>query len=90
MRRWLFTLLAVLALIAVLYVFISPAVDLDPVTTRAWQIALLLLCGLAYWSRFLTQRCKPAWKLRTVPPCLTQTAPLYPPPKLALLCSRVC
>jgi hypothetical protein len=89
-RRWLFILLAVLALIAVLYVFISPAVDLDPVTTRAWQIALLLLCGLAYWGRLLTQGCKPACELRTVLPCLADAVPLYPPPELALLCSRTC
>jgi len=56
-RRWLVILLGLLALIAVLYVFVSPAVDLDPTTTRAWQIALLLLCAPAFLCHVLAGRC---------------------------------
>jgi len=60
-RRWLFIVLAVVALTAILYVTISPDVDLDPTVNRAWQRALLLLCLFAWLAklsiRFSTITC---------------------------------
>lgn len=53
MRGWLFAIIALLLLMAVLYVCISPAVDLDPTITRAWQLAILLISSLAYLGRIV-------------------------------------
>ena len=53
-RRLLFAFIALLLVAAVLYVVVSPSVDLDPTTTRSWQLAFLLLCALAYLGHVLT------------------------------------
>lgn len=91
MRRWLFAIVALLLLMAVLYITISPAVDLDPTITRAWQLACLLICALAYWGRVQVhllrgtplQACKSPARVPLGPPASSPTGS-------QLDCSRLC
>ena len=50
--------MAVVALVAVLYVTISPAVDLDPTVTRASRLAALILFALAWLAQVVIHICR--------------------------------
>ena len=81
-----------MVLAAVLYVCISPAVDLDPTVTRAWQLALLLICSLAYLGRILIGLipASPVFKFTECFSGLDASPPACSRTDSALLCSRLC
>lgn len=92
MRRWLFAIIALVLLIAVTYVFVSPAVDLDPTVTRAWQLAALLICSLAYLGRMIVALVF-LWGAGTLTVCyagLDTSPPPFARLSPALLCSCLC
>lgn len=91
-RRWLFAIVALLVLIAVLYVCISPAIDLDPTITRAWQLAILLISSLAYFGRALVglMPALPAGKFTECFSGLDAGPPAFGHTSAVLLCPRLC
>jgi hypothetical protein len=91
-RHWLFAIIALLVLIAVLYVCISPTVDLDPTITRAWQLAALLICSLVYFGRILVglMSALPGYKFAKWFSGWDAGPPVFAQTSAALLCSRLC
>jgi hypothetical protein len=89
-RRLLVACVALLLLMAVLYVFASPAVDLDPTITRAWQLAFLLLCALAYLAKIIATAPRPL-RLAECSSCRANAPPAVPlSPGRNLHCSWLC
>lgn len=91
-RRLLFAIIALMVLMAILYVCISPAVDLDPTVTRAWRLAALLICSLAYFGRILVGSIPalPACKFTEWFTGLDAGPPAFARASSVLLCSRLC
>lgn len=91
-RRLLFAFIALLVLVAVLCVFVSPAVDLDPTVTRAWQLAFLLICALAYLGRVLLAAdvMTEAFRFLQWPCCFADGPPCPVACRLQRNCSLLC
>ena len=91
-RRWLFVIVALVLVIAVAYICISPAVDLDPTITRAWQRAALLLYALACMAQVIVAAVyAPRMFLSGEDVSFLPRGILPPePPNSVLNCSRLC
>jgi len=82
-------IVVVILLLAVIVVFVSPAVDLEPTALRAAQAATLLFALLALAGSFIARSLQ-APCLHLVAISRTERVPFFAPDLVDLNCNRLC